>query len=167
MRTSQRVWFIAIMHLIVWFRFDHLFVECGEDEEEKELRTYCITVITPDEEIKRYGELLKKQNTSPEQTKSKILHLYRQNCLHLFFNAHLKPYCLTDTVHFLKVSATHTGPQLQLDKHPNIENCKEISIEDNHCEDHNPPLTKRPSSRVSEMVGDYEKEIETRRERLY
>lgn len=30
MRTSQRVWLTAIMQMIVWFRFDRLFVECHE-----------------------------------------------------------------------------------------------------------------------------------------
>lgn len=30
MRTSQRLWFSAMMHLIVWFWLDLLFVECQE-----------------------------------------------------------------------------------------------------------------------------------------
>lgn len=45
MRTSQRVWFIAIMHLIVWFRFDRLFVECVE--KKKELNEVCVTITVP------------------------------------------------------------------------------------------------------------------------
>lgn len=135
--------------------------------EKKELNEFCITVTTSQDEIDRYAEDLDaKQGHSLERKKSDILRLYRQKCIESLFEAHFTAHSIHDSVKFLKVTATHKGHNPLDDMQTIKEKCKETSFEYYHCEEHLPPSTERPPSRVKILAGDYEKKIETRRKKI-